>query len=94
MNSDHINETIITIIESEDIANVYTHKETWKRYFRSQGIKPDKESECGGADFTIPKKWVLCPRNRSRIMTDEQRDVLSKRMKRLSRAQKRPPILR
>ena len=81
--TDHVNETVITFLDSDDTANVFTHKDTWKRYFESQGIKPVRSQDCGGADYTVPKKWIKMPKGRAkRVMSDEQLIKLRERMSR------------
>ena len=76
-------ETIIVYNEMDKAAEVFTYRGTLIRQLdalakeRPDEVTRERETAEGGVTFTVPKKWVKI--RASRIMTDEQREELSRR---------------
>lgn len=88
-------ETIISFNEDEKQANVYTCNPALKR--KLAGLAESRPEDCKllreypdgiGAEYQIPKRWVKV--NPSRILTDEQRAILSERGKAMASSFNQP----
>ena len=75
-------ETIINWNLEEDTANIFTYERRVQKHMEKVlGIKPTDENGFGGKSYDIPKKWCKLPRKtRTRIMSDEQRQVARDRL--------------
>ena len=80
-------ETIIIFNEEDKTANVFTYNKKFIKKLKE--AESNKPNECivknvgydGSFTFSIPKKWVKI--NPGRVMTEEQKKILSERAKRL-----------
>lgn len=76
-------ETIVLYNEEEKTASIYTHNGAMQRKLlrlcseRPGEVQQTRENDQGGLTFEIPKKWVKI--GASRILTDDQREVLRTR---------------
>lgn len=77
-------ETIINYNDDEKTAVVYTCNQTLRK--RMDAIAPERPDDCKRtknnefhAEYEIPKKWIKILPNR--ILTEEERQLLSERMK-------------
>jgi hypothetical protein len=85
-------ETIILITDEGD-AQVYSCQHNWISRMKKLGIPPTQTSDSGGTHgcwYKIPKAWVKI--RKPRVMTEEQREKLVERGKRLAASQKNKPI--
>ena len=91
-------ETIINFDEESKTANVYTCRKALQRRLMQLAIdRPDeckvvKTSREGLAiDFEVPKKWIkVAPTKRpTRVMTEEEKEVLRERMRKINEERKR-----
>lgn len=80
-------ETIINFNEADDKAEIYTYNGRLIRKLTEYAAQRPKEcvlcqpDASGAHKFIFPKKWVKV--NASRILTDEQREEMSERAKRM-----------
>ncbi|MFA5377173.1 MAG: hypothetical protein WC455_15585 [Dehalococcoidia bacterium] len=65
-------ETIISFIEGEDDANVFTYSEKWQKHMGRLGVKAYQDNGHGGNDYTIPKKWIRLPM-KTRMVSEARR---------------------
>jgi len=78
-------ETIICYNEAESSAEVFTYNEAMKRRLaiiaeqRPKEIYMLRSTPYGAVEYRMPKKWVRV--NPSRIISDEQRAILSTQAK-------------
>ncbi|MDO4175655.1 MAG: hypothetical protein Q4D42_12915 [Eubacteriales bacterium] len=77
-------ETIICFNEADATAEVFTYNGRMLRELsalageRSDDIKHISDNGAGGSTYSVPKKWVKI--RASRILTDEQRRSLTRRL--------------
>ena len=82
MNKEDI-ETIINYNRGENTASVFTYDPTLQRHMENRlQVKVSRDYGKHGKEYIIPKKWIPKPRiTKQRIMTDEQRENASARLK-------------
>ncbi|MBI2853305.1 MAG: hypothetical protein HYX87_00090 [Chloroflexi bacterium] len=55
----HTQETIVSFIDGEDSANIFTCSRRWQRHLAKLGINPNQGK--GGHDYVVPKSWIKLP---------------------------------
>lgn len=84
-------ETIINFNEAEPMATIYTHNGALKRKLaklaeeRPADVRHSRSLPEGAEEYVVPKRWVKV--NASRILTDEERERMAERGKKLRNAQ-------
>jgi hypothetical protein len=82
MNKEDI-ETIINYNRGEENASVFTYDPTLQRHMENRlHAQPFQDYGKHGKEYLVSKKWIPKPRMpRQRVMTDEQRENASARLK-------------
>lgn len=85
-------ETIIRFDRANDTADIYTHEPRLiKKLLKLELEHPDQvfskrlESDC--VEYVIPKKYILIKSTSARCLTDEYREILSRRMREINARQ-------
>lgn len=84
-------ETIINFNEAEPMDTIYTHNGALKRKLaklakeRPADVRHSRSFPEGAEEYVVPKRWVKV--NASRILTDEERERMAERGKKLRNAQ-------
>jgi len=75
-------ETIITFIEEEKQAYIFTYNKAWQGHLEQKlKLKPVYKNSCGGREYELSKKLIKMPRA-PKNLSAEERKIIGERLHR------------